>query len=94
MLLPIEEFNSLIKRAQAAARKAKIRKADVRAMIAKVREEDSRQKLVHKLHARDDSISQEWLFLPENREILLRLKKSLTEKATIDLGSFKKHLKK
>ncbi len=35
-----------------------------------------------------------WLFLPENKEILARIKKSLAEDATIDLGSFKKHLKK
>ena len=34
-----------------------------------------------------------WLFLPENKEILARIKKSLREDATIDLGSFKKHLK-
>jgi DNA replication initiation complex subunit (GINS family) len=34
-----------------------------------------------------------WLFLPENKEILARIKKSLTQEATIDLGSFKKHLK-
>lgn len=34
-----------------------------------------------------------WLFLPENREILQQLKKSLTEEVTIDLGSFKKYLK-
>ena len=34
-----------------------------------------------------------WLFLPENKKILARLKKSLKEKATIDLGSFKKYLK-
>jgi hypothetical protein len=34
-----------------------------------------------------------WLFLPENKEILTRIKKSLTEDAKIDLGSFKKHLK-
>lgn len=35
-----------------------------------------------------------WLFLPENKEILARVKKSLTEKATIDMGSFKKYAKK
>lgn len=35
-----------------------------------------------------------WLFLPENKEILADLKKSLKEKATINLGSFKKYLKK
>ena len=34
-----------------------------------------------------------WLFLPENKEILARIKKSLREDATIDLGSFKKYLK-
>ena len=34
-----------------------------------------------------------WLFLPENKKILARLKKSLKEDATIDLGSFKKYLK-
>ena len=34
-----------------------------------------------------------WLFLPKNKEILARIKKSLTEDAIIDLGSFKKHLK-
>lgn len=32
-----------------------------------------------------------WLFLPENREILAHIKKSLTEEAKIDLGSFKKY---
>ena len=35
-----------------------------------------------------------WLFLPENKELLARIKKSLKEDATIDLGSFKKYLKK
>lgn len=30
-----------------------------------------------------------WLFLPKNKEILARLKKSLKEDATIDLGAFK-----
>ena len=35
-----------------------------------------------------------WLFLPENKKILARIKKSLKEDATIDLGSFKKYLKK
>ena len=34
-----------------------------------------------------------WLFLPENKKILARIKKSLREDATIDLGSFKKYLK-
>ncbi len=34
-----------------------------------------------------------WLFLPENKEILARIKKSLKQKATIDLGSFKKYAK-
>lgn len=34
-----------------------------------------------------------WLFLPENKEILARIKKSLTEEAKIDLGSFKKYAK-
>lgn len=34
-----------------------------------------------------------WLFLPENKEILARIKKSLAEEATIDLGLFKKYLK-
>ena len=33
-----------------------------------------------------------WLFLPENKKILARIKKSLREDATIDLGSFKKYL--
>ena len=32
-----------------------------------------------------------WLFLPENKEVLAKLKKSLQEKADIDLGSFKKY---
>jgi len=36
---------------------------------------------------------EEWLFLPENKKILARIKKSLKEDATIDLGSFKKYLK-
>ncbi len=35
-----------------------------------------------------------WLFLPENKEILKKIKKSLKEDATIDLGFFKKYLKK
>jgi len=35
-----------------------------------------------------------WLFLPENKEKLAYLKKSLKQKADIDLGSFKKYLKK
>lgn len=35
-----------------------------------------------------------WLFLPENKEILARIKKSLRKDATIDLGSFEKYLKK
>lgn len=34
-----------------------------------------------------------WLFLPENKEKLEHLKKSLKQKATHDLGSFKKYLK-
>lgn len=33
-----------------------------------------------------------WLFLPENKHILERLKRSLKQKATINLGSFKKYL--
>lgn len=35
-----------------------------------------------------------WLFLPENKEKLEYLKKSLKQKADIDLGSFKKYVKK
>lgn len=35
-----------------------------------------------------------WLFLPKNKKILARIKKSLREDATIDFGSFKKHLEK
>jgi len=35
-----------------------------------------------------------WLFLPENKEKLAHLKKSLKQEATHDLGSFKKYLKK
>ena len=35
-----------------------------------------------------------WLFLPKNKAILARIKKSLKEDATINLGSFKKYLKK
>lgn len=34
-----------------------------------------------------------WLFLPENKKILVELKKSLKQKAIIDLGSFKKYAK-
>lgn len=34
-----------------------------------------------------------WLFLPENKEILARIKQSLCKDATIDLGSFAKYLK-
>lgn len=35
-----------------------------------------------------------WVFLPENKAILDRIKKSLSQDATINLGSFKKYLKK
>lgn len=35
-----------------------------------------------------------WLFLPENKQLLARIKESLTQKADIDLGSFKKYLPK
>jgi len=31
-----------------------------------------------------------WLFAPENKEILKRIKESLKQKADIDMGSFKK----
>lgn len=34
-----------------------------------------------------------WLFLPENKEILAKIKKSLTQEATIDFASLKKQLK-
>lgn len=67
-------------------------------------------KLVHELspiyraYAKDGKIILEpivevpkeeaWLFLPENKEKLEYLKKSLKQKATIDLGSFKKYLKR
>jgi hypothetical protein len=34
-----------------------------------------------------------WLFMPENKKILAELKKGLKQKATIDLGSFKKYAK-
>lgn len=34
-----------------------------------------------------------WLFAPENREVLEKVKKALREKADIDLGSFKKYAK-
>lgn len=34
-----------------------------------------------------------WLFLPENKEILARIKKGLAEEATIDFKSLKKQLK-
>lgn len=37
---------------------------------------------------------EEWLFDPKNKTIVERLKESLKQKATIDLGSFKKYLKK
>lgn len=35
-----------------------------------------------------------WLFKPENKHILDRVKKGLKEGGTIDLGSFKKYSKK
>jgi hypothetical protein len=35
-----------------------------------------------------------WLFEPENKKILDHVKKGLKEKASINLGSFKKYLKK
>lgn len=35
-----------------------------------------------------------WLFEPENKEVLNRIKESLTQDATIDLGSFKKYAPK
>lgn len=34
-----------------------------------------------------------WLLLPENKEILARIKKGLAEDATIDFASLKKQLK-
>lgn len=37
---------------------------------------------------------EEWLFKPENKEILAHIKKGLAQKAKHDLGSFKKYLKK
>lgn len=33
-----------------------------------------------------------WLFEPQNKELLKRLKKSLKQEANIDLGSFKQYL--
>jgi hypothetical protein len=35
-----------------------------------------------------------WLFDPKNKKIVDELKEALLEKAEIDLGSFKNHLKK
>jgi len=35
-----------------------------------------------------------WLFKPENKHILDRVKRGLQEGSTVDLGSFKKHVKK
>lgn len=35
-----------------------------------------------------------WLFAPENKKILARIKKGLNEGGVIDLGSFKKYAKK
>ncbi len=35
-----------------------------------------------------------WLFEPENKKVLERIKESLSQEATIDLGSFKKYASK
>lgn len=35
-----------------------------------------------------------WLFAPENKKLLTRIKKGLKEGGTIDLGSFKKQIKR
>lgn len=58
---------------------------------------------LYKAYVRDDKIilepvaeipkAEAWLFKPENKEVLKRLKESLKQKADIDLGSFKKYLK-
>jgi len=37
--------------------------------------------------------NERWLLEPKNKEILKRLKESLKQKASVDLGSFKKYLK-
>jgi len=37
---------------------------------------------------------EQWLFDPKNKAIVDELKEALKQKATIDLGSFKKYLKK
>lgn len=44
----------------------------------------------------ENQIPQEeaWLFDPKNKAILEKIKKSLQQDATIDLGSFKKYLPK
>ena len=34
----------------------------------------------------------EWIFKPENKEILEKIKKGLNQKADIDLGSFQQYL--
>ncbi len=59
---------------------------------------------IYKLYMREDTIVLEpvveipadetWLFAPENKGLLARIKKGLKEGGTIDLGSFKKHAKK
>ena len=38
--------------------------------------------------------TEKWLFDPKNKSIVTELKKALKQKANIDLGSFKKYLKK
>jgi len=59
---------------------------------------------IYKLYRRGNTIILEpvieipadeaWLFAPENKGLLARIKKGLQEGGTIDLGSFKKHAKK
>jgi len=59
---------------------------------------------MYKMYTRGDTIVLEpvveipadeaWLFAPENKALLARIKKGLKEGGTIDLGSFKKHAKK
>ena len=40
------------------------------------------------------SKEEKWLFDPKNKKILDELKRALKQKADVDLGSFKKYLKK
>lgn len=60
--------------------------------------------VLYKIYTKGDTIVLEpvvevpageaWLFKPENKHLLDRLKKGLKQGGTIDLGSFKKYAKK